>query len=144
MALEKISKSVEITETIISLLKGGKINKAKKYYENRMNHLELSYQSECLGHFSYFFEEFQDAIYRYENSISLNPDRVVARYQYLIGLFEFRNGNHTAAFDRYQYAIENDPNLVEAYEAMGDLMSKIGKREAAEKCFSDAELARHC
>ncbi len=141
MRVEHPEQQKRTTDTLVSLLKAGNAEAAEVFFAKEREILSESFLSECLGHISYFDRELQRAVAHYENAIALNPDRVIARYQYLVGLGELRKGNHRAAFDRYQYAIESEPNLAEAYEAMGELMQKIGEHEAAKKCFTDAKIA---
>jgi tetratricopeptide (TPR) repeat protein len=105
-----------------------------KHAEQLPDHLQL----ECLGN-SYFYEkELQKSINCYEEAIAIAPDRIISRYQYLVGTIEERQGEFVAAFERYQMAIDSEPTFIDAYVELGGLLVKIEDFTGALQCYRDA------
>jgi len=54
-----------------------------------------------------------------------------------IGDFYFKKKNYPAAIQRYLEAIDFQPNLIKAYEALGRAYEKSGKPEKAKEVYLD-------
>src|SRR5438552_850465 len=93
---------------------------------------------EGLGNVAFYERDLQDAVNHYEAAIALQPDRVIARYQYLVGTQAERSGDLVNAFKRYQAAIEAEPEFLDAYIELGGLLTKIKDFEGAAQCYRDA------
>jgi tetratricopeptide (TPR) repeat protein len=93
---------------------------------------------ECLGNRYFYKRELQEAVTCYEEAISLAPDWIISRYQYLIGVQEEREEDLVAAFKRYQMAIESDRTFVDPYVELGGLLVKVGDFKGALTCYRDA------
>lgn len=112
------------------------VGKAPSRDANRLSEADR-YDDQGTQHYSR--GEFQQAVDCYEAAIALHPDRIIARYQYLVGLQEEREGDFVAAFARFQAAIDAEPDFVHAYRSLGDLLLKVGDAGGAATCFRDAE-----
>src|SRR6266540_1228892 len=66
---------------------------------------------------------------------SYNP--LEAERNYRIGDFYFKKKNYAAAIQRYLEAIDFQPNLIKAYEALGRAYEKSGKPERAKEVYLD-------
>jgi tetratricopeptide (TPR) repeat protein len=93
---------------------------------------------ECLGNRHFYYRNFQEAVECYEGSISLEPDYLIARYQYLVGVQEEREGDFVSAFKRYQAAIGIEPSFVDPYVELGGLLVKVEDFQGAAQCYRDA------
>lgn len=93
---------------------------------------------EARGDALYYAGEMQAAIDLYETVIKKNPEKILPRYQLLAGLQDEGNKRLTDAFDRYQAAIEAEPEFVDAYLRMGELLLKVEDLDGALHCFKDA------
>ncbi|CAJ0817759.1 tetratricopeptide repeat protein [Ralstonia flaminis] len=93
---------------------------------------------ECIGNMHFYKRELQKAIESYELAISIQPGYEIARYQYLVGTQDERQGDFISAFKRYQSAIDIEPTFVDAYFELGGLLVKVGDFEGAAQCYRDA------
>ncbi|OWQ43757.1 hypothetical protein CDL60_28520 [Roseateles noduli] len=93
---------------------------------------------ECIGTLHFYKRELQQAVQNYESAISEQSEYGIARYQYLVGTQEERQGDLVAAFKRYQAAIEMEPTFVDSYVELGGLLVKVGDFEGAAHCYRDA------
>lgn len=136
-----ILSSNVFVDSILSLLRRGKIARAKREIQQQSQTVPKHIFHECNGHVSFFEAEFQNAIDHYERAIRLCEERVISRYQVLVGIGYVQEEDYGNAFRRYEGAMRADPDLVEAYEAMAELMTIIGEKEAALKFVADAHAA---
>jgi tetratricopeptide (TPR) repeat protein len=104
---------------------------------------------ECMGNFHFYKRELQSAVKHYEAAIEKNPEHMIARYQYLIGIQEEKRKNLISAFERYQAAIGIEPKFVDPYIELGGLLVKVGNFKGAAQCYRDTikllpnDLASH-
>lgn len=125
-------------DEVLSLLSTGGFPEVEELFLKWKGDLPANVVFECEGHIAFFHDDFQNAVDKYEQAISIAPDRIVPQYQYLVGIVEEREGNFVAAFDRYQQAIDTDPKFIQAYVRLGELLTKVGDTEGATRCFRDA------
>jgi len=100
---------------------------------------ELEY-IECMGNLHYYRKEYQKAALLYEQAMKRSPDYDCARYHYIVGLQDESVGALTDAFDRYQAAIEIEPEFIDTYIELGALLCKVGDYKGAYQCYTDAIL----
>jgi tetratricopeptide (TPR) repeat protein len=105
-----------------------------KYEALLPEHIKL----ECEGNRHFYKRELQEAVRCYEAAIGLMPDYLIARYQYLVGIQEEREGKFVDAFKRYQAAIEIEPTFVDSYVELGGLLVKAEDFQGAAQCYRDA------
>ncbi len=123
---------------ITGLLIAGAKEEAQSLIESlRCTMNELEYQ-ECLGNIHFYSEEYQQAIPFYEAAIQSPGEYDCARYHYLIGIQAEQAGKLSDAFQRYQAAIEIEPEFVDAYIELGGLLCKVEDFEGALQCYNDA------
>jgi tetratricopeptide (TPR) repeat protein len=123
---------------INTLLTAGNISEACEAIEKARDVLPLGLLLECLGDLHFYRREFQEAIDKYEEAITADACCHPARYQYLVGVQNEREGRYLDAFSRYQDAIETEPTFVDAYVELGGLLAKVGDIEGAFTCYTDA------
>jgi tetratricopeptide (TPR) repeat protein len=66
---------------------------------------------------------------------SYNP--LEAERNFRVGDFYFKKKNYAAAIQRYMEALDYQPNLVKAYEALGRAYEKSGNAEKAKEVYRD-------
>jgi tetratricopeptide (TPR) repeat protein len=93
---------------------------------------------ECLGNMHFYRRELQEAVRCYEEAITIAPENIISRYQYLVGTQDEREGRLTEAFKRYQAAIEAEPAFVDPYVELGGMLVKVQDFEGAAQCYRDA------
>lgn len=125
-------------DEVLSLLSMGAFAKVEELLFKWKGSLPANVVLECEGHIAFLHNDYQKAVDKYEQAISIAPDRIVPQYQYLVGIEEERAGNFVAAFDRYQQAIDTNPKFIQAYVRLGELLTKVGDTEGATQCFRDA------
>lgn len=136
-------------KSIVVLQKAGKIAEAKTAIEQSRRDLSPAELAECLGNDFFSKRQFQEAAIHYEQSIALEPEHVIARYQYLVGIQEHKEQNYVEAFKRFVSAIESEPEFVDSYVELGAMLMVVGDAKGALKCFEDAlaleplELGNH-
>ncbi|MEN6450888.1 MAG: tetratricopeptide repeat protein [Thermoguttaceae bacterium] len=132
--MHKLEQYVQIN----TLLTAGKISEAREAIEKARDVLPPGLLLECFGDLCFYRREFQEAIDKYEEAITTDSSCHPARYQYLVGVQNEREGNYVDAFNRYQDAIETEPTFVDAYVELGGLLAKAGDIEGALTCYTDA------
>ena len=131
-------KSSDLLAEMASLLSGGRFDEAKRLFSANERQLPEAMRSEGLGDQAFYQRDLQAAVNHYEAAIRLKPDRVIARYQYLVGTQAERSGDLVSAFKRYQAAIDAEPGFLDAYIELGGLLVKVGDFEGAAQCYRDA------
>lgn len=139
----------QLRHDVIQHLSHGRLEEGQQLLEMRAAQMPEAARLECLGTLHFYRREMQEAVRCYEAAIRLDPDRVIARYQYLVGIQDEREGNLANAFRRYQAAIEAEPVFVDPYVDLGALLMKVNDLEGAATCYRDAvrlapsEVANH-
>jgi tetratricopeptide (TPR) repeat protein len=134
-----IDKNVSsVREAILACFLHQKLDEGAQLLEKFSAYLPEAVRLECQGSLHFYRDELQKAVYCFEAAIVLAPERIISRYQYLVGLQEEREGSLVAAFERYQAAIEEEPEFVDAYIALGSLLVKVDDLEGAATCCRDA------
>lgn len=127
-----------VRDAVIEHLSRRRLNQGAQLLEENALHLPEAVRLECQGTLHFYRGELQEAVRCYEAAIALVPERVIARYQYLVGVHEERAGDIVDAFKRYQAAIEADRGFVDAYVDLGSLLVKVNDLEGAATCYRDA------
>lgn len=122
----------------LSFLASGDIEAARDLLNVAPKKLAKSIRLECEGNIHFYLREFQKAADLYEAAMSSDSEYDVARYHYLVGLQEEKSDQLVEAFKRYQAAIEIEPNFVDAYLQLGQLLYKVEDYDGSLKCFQDA------
>ena len=125
-------------DAVTECFASGRFEEGMKLFKEEEADLPEPVRFECLGNFYFYRRELQEAIKQYEAAITLSPDYLIARYQYIVGVQEERQGNFVDAFKRYQNAIEIEPVFVDSYVELGGLLGKIGGFKGAAQCYRDA------
>jgi tetratricopeptide (TPR) repeat protein len=125
-------------DTVTEYFSQGKFPEGIRLLEEHEKNLPAHVRLECWGNLNFYRRELQEAIHAYESAIALEPDYVIARYQYLVGVQLERAKDFTGAFKRYQAAIGAEPTFVDAYVELGGLLVKVGDFEGALQCYRDA------
>lgn len=128
----------ELRDTVTQYFCQEKFSDGIRLLEEHESKLPAHVSLECWGNLYFYKRELQKAIDSYEAAISLSPDYLIARYQYLIGIQKERAADFVSAFKRYQAAIEVEPTFVDSYVELGGLLVKIGDFEGALRCYRDA------
>jgi protein O-GlcNAc transferase len=115
----------------------GKVNDAMDLYQCVYLAFPKHEQLEYLGNIHFYRREFQKAVDLYEAAIKINPAVVIPRYQYFVGLQEEREGNFVEAFERYQAAIDTEPQFLDPYFALGALLIQVNDFCGAYQCYQD-------
>jgi len=131
-------KSSGLLTEMVALLSRGCLDEARRLFLDNEQQLPASMRSEGLGNLAFYQRDLQAAVDHYEAAIRLRPDRVIARYQYLVGTQMERSGDLVSAFKRYQAAIDTDPNFLDAYIELGGLLAKVGDFAGSAQCYRDA------
>ena len=133
-----------IVAEVTSLSSAGRIYDGERLFLENVDQLPEALRLECLGNLYFYKRDLQTAVDHYEAAIVLAPERVISRYQYLVGTQEERKGDFVAAFKRYQAAVDAEPTFLDAYVELGGLLAKIKDYEGAAKCYRDAaSIAPH-
>lgn len=127
-----------VRNAVIAHLSHGRLEQGTLLLDEYANHLPEPHRLECLGTIHFYRRDFQEAVRCYEEAIALAPTRVIARYQYLVGNQDEREGRMVEAFKRYQAAIEADRTFLDAYVDLGALLVKVGDLDGAANCYKDA------
>lgn len=133
-----IEQARPIRDEVIKQLSRLQFDEALRLLEENSASLPKEVRLECVGTHHFYRREFQAAIRVYEEAITLAPDYLIARYQYLVGVKNERQENLVEAFKRYQAAIEIEPTFVDAYVELGGLLTKVEDLEGAAQCYRDA------
>src|SRR6266436_7525174 len=127
-----------VRDAVIEHLAHRRMQEGAQLLEEYATRLPEAVRLECLGTLHFYRRELKEAVRCYEAAIALVPERVIARYQYLVGIQEEREGNFVDAFKRYRAAIEADRGFVDAYVDLGSLLVKVNDFEGAANCYRDA------
>jgi tetratricopeptide (TPR) repeat protein len=125
-------------DTITEYFASGRFEEGMKLFKEKESDLPEPMRLECLGNFHFYRREIKEAIKQYEAAITLSPDYLIARYQYLVGVQNEKQGDFVAAFKRYQNAIEIEPTFVDSYVELGALLVKVADFKGAAQCYRDA------
>jgi tetratricopeptide (TPR) repeat protein len=126
-----------IRDSVTGLFEKGDFDEGVRQMENNAQ-LPQVVRLECLGNLHFYKRELQEAINKYESSILIDPEYLIARYQYLVGVQEEKKDDFVSAFKRYQAAIEIEPTFIDAYVELGALLIKVGDFKGAAQCYRDA------
>jgi tetratricopeptide (TPR) repeat protein len=138
LAVMMDSDSKFVRDAITRCFRSGNAEAAVRLFEMHRGKLSEAARLEYLGNLHFYQRHLQEAIDNYEAAIALEPDHFISRYQYLIGTQAEKNGDLTLAFQRYQNAIEIEPEFVDAYVELGGLLAKVGDLEGAAQAYRDA------
>lgn len=127
-----------IRDEVTKRLSQQQFDEGLKLLESNAATLPEHVRLECMGTHHFYRKDFQAAIRLYEEAIVLAPDYLIARYQYLVGIKNERQGNFVDAFKRYQASIEIEPTFVDAYVDLGGLLTKVEDFVGAAQCYRDA------
>jgi len=125
-------------DAVVESLSRHQMEEGQRLFAEYSDHLPEAIRLECLGSIHFYRRELQEAVRCYEAAILLAPEKIIARYQYLVGTQEERSGNFVEAFKRYQAAIEAEPTFVDPYVELGGLLVKVDDLEGAAQCYRDA------
>lgn len=125
-------------ERVTNLFVNGLYDEGLDLLEKHRRELARPVVAECLGNLCFYKRELQRAVDHYEEAMNADPNYDVARYHYLIGIQDERQGDLEAAFDRYQAAIEIEPTFVDSYIELGGLLTKVDDLEGALRCYTDS------
>jgi tetratricopeptide (TPR) repeat protein len=81
---------------------------------------------------------YDDAKRHFEESVRLQPENGVARYNLAV-LLSSKMSNHAAALKHCALGIKYSPENHKLYHLMGNIMQSLGKEDQAEKYFNLAE-----
>lgn len=138
----KYKSPEELVEKIIKLLQVDNYESATQLVEHNLEIMEENIVQECLGNFAFYRRNMPDAIKHYENAINLKPDRVISRYQFLVGLINHNEQDMAAALIRYQNAIDTDPDFIEPYIFLKKLLMTIDSPDDAKVCQEHIDRIR--
>lgn len=130
--------STAVRDAVVEHFTRGRLDQGQKLLEQHGPQLPEAVRLECWGTLHFYRREMQEAVRSYETAIKLAPEQAIARYQYLVGVQEEREGNFVEAFKRFQAAIEIDRGFVDAYVDLGGLLMKVRDFEGAATCYRDA------
>jgi tetratricopeptide (TPR) repeat protein len=128
----------------VALLSKGRVEEGKKLLQDSLDSMPETIRLESLGDIAFYERNMQQAVDHFEAALRLDPERVIARYQYIGATVEERAGHIVEAFRHYQVAIDAEPDFVDAYVDLGGLLSKIKDFAGAAQCYRDAVRLEPC
>lgn len=138
METKNFSTEIDIRDAVTRYFSIGDYSKGDALLAEVSDRISDYIKLECLGNRFFYKRDFQNAVRSFEEGITLMPDHIVPRYQYLVGIQLEKQGNLVDAFKRYQLSIESDPTFIDAYVELGGLLTKVKDYAGALRCYRDA------
>lgn len=113
-----LEQAKPLRDSLTKLFEDGAFDEGRKKMEAHGD-LPLVVRLECEGNLRFYMRNLQGAIDKYEAAIRVNPEYLIARYQYLVGTQDEKRNDLVSAFKRYQAAIEIEPTFVDSYVELG-------------------------
>ena len=127
-----------VLRAAVALLSKGCVEEGKKLLQDSLDSMPETIRLESLGDIAFYERKMQQAVDYFEAALRLDPECVIARYQYIGATAEERAGRIVEAFKHYQVAIDAEPDFVDPYVDLGGLLVKIKDFAGAAQCYRDA------